>query len=383
MNFNFTIPPIIFGNGKRFDANSFFLNRGTKRLCLITDENLSQLYDDIISDLTNNNFKVFIFNKVKNEPNIDIIDQAIQFVRSHDIQGVIGLGGGSCLDVAKAAALLANDVCFFEDLIKERTTMSTGLPLVLLPTTAGTGSEVTSGISYTGSGSNKSSIGHPGLRASLAIIDPELTMSLPRSVTIFSCLDALSHAIESYASPKATSWTKQMALSANKRIANNFDRITSGSMDLESRTQTILASLEAGISLANAGGGLGHAISYPISSLVKYPHGGIMGIITPWALRFNCSNLPLVYEKILEAWSTDTISKKQSSSINDLLDVFQKRIKEALTKNKIANRLSNIGITNDAINEISSQTIRMKRLVENNPCKVSNSDIIEILKKAF
>jgi len=268
MNFTYILPgKIIFGCGSLEQVSNELKGLGGQKTLIVTSNGMMSRagFIKLINILKDNGFSPAIFEKVKPEPSIDEADKFLDFARENKCDLVIGIGGGSVLDVAKKVA------------------MDLGKPKLMLPTTAGTGSEVTHESVLKVNGEKRAFVDKE-LVPDIAIIDPDLMMTMPPKLTAISGIDALAHAIECYDCAKNNPLVKTLAFKAYNIIKNNLRKATAG--DKEARINMALGSLMAGMAFGNSGTALCHALSYPLSN-AGIPHGEAVAMMLPYALEFN------------------------------------------------------------------------------------------------
>jgi alcohol dehydrogenase class IV len=229
-----------------------------------------------------------VFEGVPPEPMFDIVDTATAFTRSAAADIIIGLGGGSVMDVAKVVAFLAPTELSIRSLYGEVPIEPKGLPYVAIPTTAGTGSEMTPNSVFIDPETRvKSSVRSELLLADLVVCDPELTVSAPPDVTAYAGMDALTQAVEAYVSRGATVFTDALARDAAVRIGSSIRAAYADGTNLEARTDMLLGSTMAGMALANARLGAVHGMAHPIGSRYGIGHGQVCAMLLPHVIRFN------------------------------------------------------------------------------------------------
>jgi alcohol dehydrogenase len=232
--------------------------------------------------------EVFVYSRVRENPDVESVADCVAFLKRHGPDVLVGIGGGSSLDTAKAAGICyANNV---ED-VRELAALSPkrqSLPVIMVPTTAGSGSEVNYWSVVTDkSAREKLSIGDPSMSPRLAIVDPKLCVSVPRKATLYTGIDALTHAVESYFSVTSNWLSDMFALGAVSLIVNFLEQAVVDGQDLQARSNMSLASMLAGMSMENVGLGLIHALSHQISGHYDTPHGLANALLLPRVLAFN------------------------------------------------------------------------------------------------
>ena len=271
------------------------------RVLLVTDPGMmaTGLVQRATDGLRAAGVAVTLFDQVQADPPESIVLQAAEQARG--ATGVIGFGGGSSLDVAKLAALLAASAQSLAQAYGIGNAQGPRLPLVLVPTTAGTGSEVTPISIVTTGESEKMGVVSPLLLPDLALLDPELTLGLPAHVTAATGIDAMVHAIEAYASVNANNnpISRALALEALGLMGCMLLRAVQKPDDLEARTDMLLGSMLAGQAFANSPVAAVHALAYPIGGHYKVPHGLSNALVLPHVLRFNAQVAPEAYAELL------------------------------------------------------------------------------------
>jgi alcohol dehydrogenase class IV len=263
---------------------------GVKNLFVIIDAFLVSAplsYDQKIKEIFQfENVALTFFCDYQGEPTTDHVKKALKSLVEKESDCVVAIGGGSAIDIAKAVSLFgANPKMKWEEITATRNLNR--LPLIAIPTTAGTGSEATKVMVVTNMETQlKMNPGHKDLIPDIAILDPVLTQSLPNHFTAYTGMDALTHAIEAYISTQASVMTDQYALTAIKMIGKALPRVYENGMDLEAREDMLLASCYAGIAFSNASTNLAHAIGRSLGARFNIPHGLSVSLMLPFVMRF-------------------------------------------------------------------------------------------------
>jgi len=245
------------------------------------------------------------------EPNLKCIDALIEKGRIENATAVIGLGGGSTIDAAKAAAALIPKEGKTSDYFSGKYKITgKGLFFAALPTTSGTGAEITNNSVLIDSNLKiKKSLRHPSMIANVALIDSELTLSAPPSVTVYSGLDALTQAIESYVSKKANNYTKAVAQKAVKLLFNNIEQAYKNGSDIMVREKMAEGSMLSAMAFSQSGLGAVHAFAHPIGSLKHIPHGKICAILLPHVINYNLKNCSEAFTVLAKACNLNSVDK--------------------------------------------------------------------------
>lgn len=291
--FNFILPTKVeFGPGAiELLPAELVRNELQKAVFIVTPgRQRSGMLDGPIQTLKRRDIEVAVYAGVRENPSLELVEDCVGFLRRHRPDVLVGIGGGSSLDTTKAAGICyANGVADFRE-PAARSGKRRSIPVVTVPTTAGSGSEVNYWSVITDkSTKEKLSIGDRGMSPLLALVDPQLCISLPQRATLYTGIDALTHAVESYFSA-ASNWLSDMlALGAISLIVNSLEQAIAEGGDLQARSNMSLASMLAGMSMENAGLGLIHALSHQVSGHYDTPHGLANALLLPHVMAFNAS----------------------------------------------------------------------------------------------
>lgn len=317
---------------------------------------------------------------VEPEPGIATIDEGTQRCRETRCDLVIGLGGGSALDAAKAIALLTkHDGSIGDYQMGERRFEHPGLPVIAVPTTAGTGSEVTKVSVITNKEAGvKKSVSDPLMVPEVALLDPELTLHLPPQLTATTGFDALSHALESYVSLNANPFSEGLALRALELIGENLPRAVSDGADLAARGNMLIASYLAGLSL-NAGVGAAHILAQPIGAVTGLSHSESIAILLPHVVRANLRYSPEKYGRAATALGEkiDDLGAKAAGAR------IVRALERLLEETGQSQRLRDRGVTEADLDDILEVTLRSQMHIKTNPRPVDVSLLRCLLQKAF
>jgi alcohol dehydrogenase class IV len=329
--------------------------------------------------LRGSGFRVYEFTEVEPEPSLDTVRKGLELARSNEVDWVVGLGGGSAMDTAKVIAGLFSvdqDVDYY---FNGAPIGVPGLPLVTIPTTAGSGAEVTFNAVVSDLQQKvKKSIRDPLLTARVTIVDPKLTLSLPYNATVYSGMDALVQAIEAYTSKGANPLTDIYAYSAIERISANILKVFNDGANIQARTEMALGSLMAGIALANARLGVVHGLAHSIGIRTGKPHGLVCAVLLVPAMRFN---LQVCYEKYAKVASALGYNPGGGDSI-DSAALAIKNIMSLERKLGIPTHISSIGVTEADFPAIVAESLPSGSL-KANPRDASAEDLMNILRENF
>ncbi|MEM1602127.1 MAG: iron-containing alcohol dehydrogenase [Candidatus Bathyarchaeia archaeon] len=351
------------------------------RVLLITDNNLRAIgvTRDIENHLSEEGLVFEVFSDVEAEPSIEVAERVAEFARKGRYDVVIGVGGGSVLDMAKVASIAVTNPGLIRNYIGVDLVKKPGLPKILMPTTAGTGSEVTRVAVITLEDEEvKSAIISPYLLSDTAIVDPKLTFTMPQKITASAGLDALSHALEAIMAVNANPITDALALQAIKIIFEHLPRSYS-SGDMESRVNMSMGSLMAGIAFANSWVCLGHALAYSFSVTYKVPHGVSCGMALPYAFKFN---MPAIYHKIPQIAEAAGISKDNLPA-DKLGELVLRKLVNLLIDLNMPRSLRDVNVPEKDIKKIAGKLLTFTRLIQRNPRNVSEEDALKLVTEMW
>ncbi|AOM10845.1 alcohol dehydrogenase [Bacillus thuringiensis] len=356
-----------------------------KRAFIVTDTIMEKLgyVEKCIQQLNKKSITVSTYNKVDAEPtNIHVLE-ALSLCKEEKCDFIIGIGGGSCIDAAKAVAVLYTNGGEVEDYVQKDIEIENNpLPLIAIPTTSGTGSEVTSVAVITNKKTDvKMMMKHPSFIPKVAIIDPVLTSSLPPQITAATGIDALCHAIEAYISKVSQPLTDVLALSAIESIMKHLRIAYEDGRNMEAREAMMIASLQAGIAFSNASVTLVHGMSRPVGALFHVPHGISNAILLPTVLEFTKTSAMKRLAKIGRSLNKDLYS----NSDEEVADYTLGEIKKLCFDLRIPN-LKEYGIDEiefeNAISKMASDAIESGSPA-NNPRVPSYDEIKELYRECF
>lgn len=355
---------------------------GARKALIVTDPGVVQagLLKPVKDSLDAAGMPYAIFDQVKPEPPVGCVTEGVGKLKAEGCDLVVGIGGGSSMDVAKAISVVAtNDQTVHEmfgiDLIKKR-----GLPKILIPTTSGTGSEVTRVFVLTDEKDNTKKVGNSlYCLADIAIVDPLLTLSVPPKVTADTGIDALVHAIETYVSVTATPFSDILAERPIEWISHYLPIAWAKGSDVEARYYLSLASLTAGMAFASGGLGAVHALAYVIGTEFKQSHGRSNAIMLPHVMRYNLPGNPVKFASIAELMGKDT----EGLSDREAAELAVEAVEELLTTVGISYRLRDYGIKESDMPKLVEGGMKFARLFAVNPRDLTEADVRSIYEGAY
>ncbi|MGB9793155.1 MAG: iron-containing alcohol dehydrogenase family protein [Thermacetogeniaceae bacterium] len=378
MLFDFLVPErILFGPGcsGRLGEEA---GRFGKKLLLVTGRRFlveSGMIDRVFAPLRSAGLEVIIFNEVTPEPTLELVEVCRSVARQENVELIVGVGGGSALDVAKAAAGLYREEGSVKEYFEGRPVLEPGLPWIAVPTTAGSGAEATRNAVLTDSETGrKQSIRSDFWMAKVAVVDPVLSMTMPRELTAITGMDALTHALEAFTSRWTHPMTEALALEATLLICRNlFSAYKKGTKDV--REKMSLASLMAGIALNNARLGAVHGLAHAIGSRYKLPHGLVCGILLPYVIAYNMVIVEEKYARVakeLKLVSADASSQEAAGKLLHFIREMKKRL-------NIPEKLGEVGLRKEDIPSIVKESLGSGSLAAN-PRSAGAADLTMILE---
>jgi alcohol dehydrogenase class IV len=350
-------------------------------ILFVTDPGMvaTGLVGQVVENLRAAGLRVTVFDQVQADPSEAVILQAADVARV--VSGVVGFGGGSSLDVAKLAALLAASRQPLVEAYGIGNAKGPRLPLVLVPTTAGTGSEVTPISIVTTGASEKMGVVSPIILPDVAVLDPELTLGLPAHVTAATGIDAMVHAIEAYASanPNNNPVSRALAVEALRLMGRVLQRAVDTPGDIEARSDMLLGSMLAGQAFANSPVAAVHALAYPIGGHYKVPHGLSNALVLPHVLRFNAEVAPQAYADLLP----HVFPQVSFKGVDDAALKFVEGMAALSRACGLQQNLRDMGIEKEALPMLARDAMNQTRLLVNNPRPVDEAAALAIYGAAW
>lgn len=381
--FSFTgAKKIVFGNGSIASLAAHVKDQQAQHPLIVIDKNLAQtgLMEKIAEILSSAGVKFTVYDKVAPEPPIELADAGAALAVKRKCDCVIGVGGGSAMDVAKAIAVIAVNKGAAADYLGLNKVPRAGLPKIMIPTTAGTGSEVTfTAVFVRRNLQKKEGMNSPYLYPELALLDPELTLSLPPAPTAQTGLDALCHAIESYTSINSSPTSEMFSLEAIALIAENLRTCVHDGKNLAAREQMLLGSLYAGIGLANAGVTAVHSLSYPLGGKFGVGHGLANTLLLAPVMAFNLPGALEKFADVAEAMGevTDGLPLREAAFL--AVEAVEALIEDC----GIDASIKDFGVKETDFPALADVAMTVARPLENNPRKMTKDDMIAIYAEAF
>ncbi|MAV37560.1 MAG: alcohol dehydrogenase [Planctomycetaceae bacterium] len=368
--FGFGMPRLVMGMGARQQLADHAKWFGSKAF-VVSDPGVAAQpsFAELRRSLESAGLQVATYTDVLPDPPLRIVQDCARVARAFGADVMVGVGGGSALDVAKIAAILNRHDVPIESMFGTDQTPGRGVPTILLPTTAGTGSEVTPiAVLSDEDHELKRGIVSDHLLADYAIVDPELCLTLPPAPTAYTGMDTLTHAIEAYTNKFAVPLIDAFALEAARLVASCLARAVHDGRDREARYGMALASLLGGLCLKSVNTAAVHALAYPLGGRFHVPHGVANSLLLPHVMRFNAPLAADRYAVIAEAMGyEDCVEAVESLSADVGTD---KRMRE-------------FGVEQQHLPEMAKAAMEVQRLLKNNPREVTEPDALAIYERAW
>lgn len=370
---------LVFGNGKLDLLTEEVLRFDAKKVLVVSIEPLLSKLDPVIEELKKSGIEVLIDTGITQEPYFSHFKDLMGKVATFNPDVVIGVGGGSVLDIAKLVAAQLGNEQSLEEYVGIGLLKGRKKKLFCLPATAGTGSEVSpNAILVDDSDGQKKGIISPFLVPDVVIVDPLLTISVPPSITAATGIDALTHCLEAYTNKFAHTAIDLYAYEGMQLIASNIVQAVNNGNHEEARTAVALGSMYGGICLGPVNTAAVHALSYPLGSMFHLPHGLSNALLLPYVMKYNMVASPVRYANVAIALGCDRQNDDLATAKNGV-----EKVKQLIRECGLPLRLRDAGVKEDAIPEMAKDAMKVQRLLKNNPREVTLDDAVKIYKEAF
>lgn len=377
-----TVRQIINGAGSALQLASQCRRLGISKPLLVTDPGLMAigLVQPVLAALEGEGFTAVIFDQVREDPPEATVLSAADLGRSQEVDGVIAVGGGSSMDVAKVVAVLLGGKQALAQLYGVGNVSGGRLPLVLVPTTAGTGSEVTPVAVITTGETTKAGVSSPVLLPDAAVLDADLTLGLPPAVTAMTGVDAMVHAIEAYTSlHQKNPISDNLARQALDLLARNIRTAVSDGGNREAREAMLLGACLAGQAFANAPVAAVHALAYPLGGHYHIPHGLSNSLVLPSVLEFNAPEACELYAELAEIVVGAPIAGGAEAKTAALVAALRQLIDDV----SLPATLQAAGVDESSLEMLAEDAMLQQRLLVNNPRDVAYQDALDIYRAAY
>ncbi len=381
----FSVPPVlIFGSGASGQVGKECRRLGVRRGLIVTDEVLLKLgvLDNIKQAFKQAKIQFAIYSGVFTEPTVEFVQEGLKSYRENRCDFLLAVGGGSPIDTAKAIAIMVTNAGAIEGYQGANKIKEKGAPLIAIPTTAGTGSEVTQFTIITDTKRDiKMLIASQFLIPQQAIVDPLLTLSMPRRLTAATGIDALTHAVEAYVSVKAQPMSDLFALSAIELISGNLRQAWSNGNNREAREKTMLGALQAGIAFSNSSVALVHGMSRPIGAYFHIAHGVSNAALLSVVTKFSLIGNPERYARIAQAMGENV----KGLTVLEAADLAAESITSLVEDIEIPS-LPELGVDKEKLIKLAPQMAEdaiASGSPANNPREATKEEIVKLYKLAY
>ncbi|ENX37811.1 iron-containing alcohol dehydrogenase [Acinetobacter courvalinii] len=378
-----TIPNIIAGLGSIQELKNILTQHNYHNALIVTDAGMiqHQLHQPILEILKEIDLAHLIYSDIQADPPEHIVLEAVDFAKQEKIDVIIGFGGGSSMDVAKIIALLAHPAQQqqLSEIYGVNQAKVPRLPLILIPTTAGTGSEVTPISIVTTGATTKMGVVSPILYADVAILDATFTQGLPAHITAATGIDAMVHAIEAYTSNiKKNFYADMLAKNALKLLNQNLAKVLKNGADLEARQNMLLGSMLAGQAFANAPVGAVHALAYPLGGHFHLSHGHTNALVLVEVLKFNAPKAKQHYAELMQL-----LDPRSTGCTDGLCDLFIDHMQNHLDQSGLTLKLKDLDVPEAKLAQLAKDAMLQTRLLQNNPREMTEQDALQIYQAIY
>lgn len=378
-----TVPNIIAGLGSIQQLKALLTEQNNQRVLLVTDPGMVQLqlHTPVLEILEAAGCDYSMYASVQADPPEYIVLEAAEFARQNKIDVVIGFGGGSSLDVAKIIALLAHpeQKQQLADMYGVNQAQKPRLPLILIPTTAGTGSEVTPVSIVTTGETTKTGIVSAALYADVTILDANFTQNLPARITAATGIDAMVHAIEAYTSKhKKNFYADMLAIQALKLLNQNLHLVLKDGNNMEARQNMLVGSMLAGQAFANAPVAAVHALAYPLGGHFHLSHGHSNALVLTEVLKFNAPAAKQQYAELMTL-----LDPSSKGCVDGLCDLFIDHMQNYLDRSGLTLKLNTLNVPENILEQLAEDAMLQTRLLQNNPRVMEKQDALAIYQAIY
>jgi len=349
-----------------------------RRLFVVSIGHLAATLDELKDDLSARGIACAFDFSIVNEPSFAEFDAVLDKAKAFGADCVMGVGGGSVMDVAKLLAAQLGNSQALREIVGTGKLKGRDTHLICIPTTSGTGSEVSPNALFVDDEDNKVGIVSPHLVPDTVYVCPELTLSVPPAVTAATGIDALTHCIEAYANRFAHPMCDVLALEGIRLIAGSLATACADGANLDARTDLALGSVYGGMCLGPVNTGAVHALAYPLGAVFHVPHGLSNALMLPYVMEFTLPEAVPQYAAIARALGAAEGGDDEQTARNGIV-----RVREVIANCNLPSRLSEIGIPADAIDRMAEDALKVQRLLKNNLRPVTVEDARAVYRAAF
>lgn len=369
---------LAFGNGVLATLQQDVKQEGFKNILLMTITPLLEQLSKFVADLKDDGIRVQVDTSIVKEPTFTDFQSVLDRYKSETIDLVIGIGGGSVLDVAKLLAAQLQNSQLLTDIVGNGLLKGRKVTMYLAPATAGTGSEVSPNAILVDEDNQKKGIISPFLVPDAVYVDPLLTVGLPAAITAATGLDAFTHCLEAFTNKFSQPFIDMYAFQGMKLIAENIVQAVTNGHDVHARHQVAMGSLLGGFCLGPVNTAGVHALSYPLGSMFHLPHGLSNALLLPYVMEYNYVAAPGKYAQVAIALGCE---REKTEELTALAGI--QRIRSLIQECGIPSRLREVDIPQNAIPKMAEDAMKITRLLINNPREITLNDALSIFNAAY
>ena len=374
---NFNSPQrIVFGIGAFDKIKDELLYLNARKVLILHDRFIAEKIIDLTQD---DGFEFICFSSFDGEPSISVVNECLEISKKFDADVCIGVGGGSVLDVAKLVAWAKGNNC---EIISDNSLINNfnkpAIPMIMVPTTSGTGSEATHISVLLDADKNKWAVISRHLIPHIAYIDPSLTLTIPKALTALTGIDALSHCVENFINPKGSIWSDQIALQGAVSVYSHLKSAVEDGNNVQAREYLSLASFFGGVANANAGGNCVHALAYPLAGF-NISHSQGIALLYPAVINHLINRNVAKLNRICFGLGV----AENSMSPDNLFNTLIKPIVDIISQTDNPQNLTDIGIDESHLDFLCQQALKQERLLNNSPVKFTKAQIDSIYRVAL
>lgn len=369
---------LVFGNGTLSQLADEVLQLKPSKVFIATIIPLKEAIADFVAALKYNTVEILIDTSIVKEPSFEDFEKLMQTVTPFNPDVVIGIGGGSVLDIAKLVAAQLENEQELKDYVGIGLLQGRTKKLICVPATSGTGSEVSPNAILVDDENQKKGIISPYLVPDIVYVDPLLTVSVPPAITAATGLDALTHCLEAYTNKFAQPFIDMYAYEGMRLIAANIETAVKDGSNIEAREKVAMGSLLGGFCLGPVNTAGVHALSYPLGSMFHLAHGLSNALLLPYVMEFNIPSLPNKYADVAMALGCE---RKEDDTATAYAGV--QKIRDLIKACNIPATLKEVNVPESAISQMAVDAMKIQRLLKNNPREITEQDAINIYKAAY
>lgn len=369
---------LVFGNGVLAQLAEDVVAQGSKTVIIMTIKPLLESLADFFAHLEGKGVELLVDTTIEQEPSFADFKNILEQYRSVQADTVIGIGGGSVLDVAKLVAAQLGGSQSLEEIVGNGLLKGRSIRLICAPSTAGTGSEVSPNAILVDDDNQKKGIISPFLVPDAVYVDPLLTLGVPPVITAATGLDALTHCLEAYTNKFSQPFIDMYAFEGMRLIAANLVEAVRNGKNEQARSEVAMGSMLGGFCLGPVNTAAVHALSYPLGSMFHLPHGLSNALLLPYVMEFNYSAAPKKYAEVAIA-----LGCSRQDSDEETAKAGIAKVRELIEACGIPARLRDVDIPKEAIPQMAEDALKITRLLINNPREVTLPDAINLFNAAY